>query len=74
MFKHSKSYALPHLNHSERTGLPVWLQQKHVLKMLPAMLPLSLVLFVIIVKGFDVRVGNSFKGKSGTFFGGLDLR
>lgn len=30
-----------------------------------AMLPLSLVLCVIVVKGFEVRVGNSFKGKSG---------
>lgn len=73
MFKHCKSYALPHLNHSERTGLHVWLQQKHVLKMLPAVLPLSLVLCVIIVKGLDVRVGNGFKGISGVFWWGLDL-
>lgn len=67
MFKLCKSYALPHLNDSERTGLHVWLQQKHVLKMLPAILPLSLVLCVIIVEGFEVRVENSFKGKSRFF-------
>lgn len=67
MFKHCKSYALPHLSHSERTGLSVWLQQKHVLKMLPAMLPLSLVLYVVIVKGFEVGVGNSLKESLGLF-------
>lgn len=38
--------------------------------MLPAMLPLSLVLCVVIVKGLEVRVGNGFKGKSGVFLVG----
>lgn len=70
MFKHRKSYALPHLSHSERTGLHVGLQLKHVLEMLPAMLSLSLVLCVVIVKGLEVRVGNGFKGKSGGVFVG----
>jgi len=40
--------------------------------MLPATVPLSLVLGVIIVKGLDVRVGNGFREESG-FSSGLDL-
>lgn len=37
--------------------------------MLPANLPLSLVLHVIIVKGLEVGVGNGFREESGFFLG-----